>query len=151
MVDQPLYTKRFWYLWESPEVSEKRRLQPCQGWGRGFESLRPLQFPIGKANGPPTGAAVVSGSRSRYQGHGERPKVRGWVKVKLSAGRRTTLGFFFRGFGCEISPSTLVVVILAGVSLAQTKKSAPFGRLAELMAMSPMISEDPGVSRSEIF
>jgi hypothetical protein len=27
---------------------------PCQGWGRGFESLRPLQFPLmtGNASGP---------------------------------------------------------------------------------------------------
>ena len=31
-----------------PEASRDRvrvAAQPCQGWGRGFESLRPLQFP----------------------------------------------------------------------------------------------------------
>jgi hypothetical protein len=45
----------------------------------------------------------------------------------------------------------LAAVILAGVSLAHTRKSAPLGRLAELIATSPIMSEDPGVSRSEIF
>ena len=59
--------------------------------------------------------------------------------------------FFFLGLAIELSPSTLTVVILAGVSLAQTRKSPPFGKVAELIAVSPMMSEEPGVSRSEIF
>jgi hypothetical protein len=65
--------------------------------------------------------------------------------------RRTVRAFFFLGLAIELSPSTLTVVILAGVSLAQTRKSAPFGKLAELIAVSPIMSEDPGVNRSEIF
>ena len=45
----------------------------------------------------------------------------------------------------------LADVILPGVSLAQTRKSEPFVKLAVLIAVSPMISDEPGVSRSEIF
>jgi len=45
----------------------------------------------------------------------------------------------------------LAAVIFAGVSFAQTRKSEPLVKVAVLIAVSPTISEEPGVKRSEIF
>src|SRR5680860_248964 len=44
MPPKGLHYKSLGRLWETSGNHRKRWFRPCQGWGRGFESHRPLQF-----------------------------------------------------------------------------------------------------------
>ena len=44
-------------------TDQTSRLPACQGWGRGFESHRPLQFPMSPNCHPPAPASPLAGRR----------------------------------------------------------------------------------------
>ena len=49
---KPIENSVFPFPFSLTRVKIKGVAQPCQGWGRGFESLHPLHFPDRKVRGP---------------------------------------------------------------------------------------------------